>query len=304
VASNSTSTPRPPTTLSRCASVPGERGDLARVGADAHRPRGKGQDKSNDDNRRVRGIARFPPRAHGLLRVRAGGLEAHEGQRPDREEQAERGPVDGGRVRGQDRAGGEPLAGRGDDAGRPEADRHRDLGQHEQRQQAAEDLDADRAEERDEQPAAGRDHPPLRLDAEQAVQQRRGRDPDDAVDAELQRVVGGEREPGGGDAGGPAEAAGHICVKGAREGRPVDHCRVTRRENQQDDRDGDKRQGYQRPAATGIGGGHDGDHYGEGRGRGDREERHRSHANTAGSEGGGRILACIHGSIEPYGVGI
>jgi hypothetical protein len=169
---------------------------------------------------------------------------------------------------------------------------------------AAGDLDADGAAERDEQPAGRGDHPPPGVEVEPAVQQRRRGDPGDAVQPQLEGVVGDDGDPGGGDAGGPAEAAGHVCVEGARVRRAVGHGGVAGAEEQQAGGDGDEGERDEGTATAGVGGGHDGDQGGERRGRGEREESDGGRADAAGGEGPWKICVGTHRSIEPDGLGI
>ncbi|MGW4210403.1 hypothetical protein ACWEIJ_20610 [Lentzea sp. NPDC004789] len=153
-----------------------------------------------------------------------------------------------------------------------------------------------------------RDHPPRNAHAEDVVERRTGLGPQQAVGADLQQVVGHDREHGGGEPGHSPEGMSDVDEEAAG---PLDvrrHRGETDREDDQDDA-GQQVRARHADAADGQRDRGDTGHDRQRRGRRDDRRRHADRADRVRPQGRGRRWCgarrrggggvCGHGDLDP-----
>ncbi len=243
--------------------------DLGRAVALDDRPGDEAVEDAEEGHGYVGGARDGPARVAGLRAVDRGGLEAHEGGEGEDHQRAGAAVEHVLRRVGlQVQAVGAALE---QDRG---GEHHQDarLGDHQHGQQLGAELDAAVPGEPDQgDPGQGVDRPGD-VHAEERLHRALRHAAEQPVHADLHRVVGHQREDGGGHAGRSAQASGDVGVERAGVGHIPGHRGETDREDGQHD-PGDQVRGRRTDAADQdrVGGDPGQDH--QGSGSGDDEER-------------------------------
>ncbi|CAM5246342.1 hypothetical protein SHIRM173S_10311 [Streptomyces hirsutus] len=221
-------------------------------------------------------------RPAGLLGVHRGLFEAEEGRDAEAQGGADAGAGEGVRVEGVQR---QPFLARVGDGGDVEDDDQEHLDDQQDAEHARVHVDLQPAQRADGGEGHQRRYPPGDLEVGVGGEESRHLEAEDAVDADLEGVVGDQRDHRGARAGGAAEAAGDVRVEGSGVVDVPAHLGVSEAEQHQHDAEDDEEQRLAHDAHHRECGGHDTRDHHEGSGRGEHGEQQTARAETVGTQG-------------------